>query len=403
MSPKARIATDPMPELERLPEVPDLSRLRVAVVHDWLTGMRGGEKVLEAILEIVPQAEIFTLFHLEGSVSGEIVEGRTIHTSRLQRLARTVSDYRRLLPLFPRAAESWSFEQFDLVVSSSHCVAKGVDAGRVPHVSYCHTPMRYIWDRFDDYFPASKPMRRVAASTLAPALRRWDVASSDRVDRFVANSEFVRGRIREYYDRDADVVHPFVADAWFSSPTEESRDEYHLVVSALVPYKKIELAIEAARISGRRLLIVGDGPQRKQIEASASPNVEVLGWLDEEELRRVVGRARTLIIPGVEDFGITALEAMACGTPVLGAKIGGVRDSVVEDETGLLVETGEAESLAEEMVRAERIEWDRERIRQRARSFDRKTFVERLGRILLETGAGLLSSGSIVRSRRPTC
>src|SRR5215210_1969167 len=190
---------------------------RVAVIHDWLTGMRGGESVLEAILDSVPGAELFTLFHFPGSVS-EKIEARAIHTTSLQRMAARVSDYRKLLPLFPRAVREWDFSRFDLVISSSHCVAKGVDAKGKPHLSYCHTPMRYIWDRFDDYFPRSKPLRRAAMMSIAPFLRRWDVSTSKEVTKFVSNSNFVRERIRRYYDRDADVIHPFVDDAFLAPP-----------------------------------------------------------------------------------------------------------------------------------------------------------------------------------------
>lgn len=361
-----------------------LSGLRIAVVHDWLTGMRGGEKVLEAILQIVPQAEIFTLFHFEGSVSDFIEQGRVIHTSPLQRFAGSVGDYRRLLPLFPGAAEQWRFAAYDLVISSSHCVAKGVDTGAVPHVSYCHTPMRYIWDRFDDYFPPTRPLTRAAASTLAPALRKWDVATADRVDRFVANSEFVRRRIREYYDRDAVVVHPFVDDRWLQAPFEADRGDYHLVLSALVPYKKIELAISAAKRSSKRLIIIGDGPLRQKLSTMAGPGIAVRGWVEDDELRRLVGQAQSLIIPGVEDFGITALEAMASGTPVIGCRTGGVRDSVVDGETGLLFETGDVNSLSAAIERAEKTEWDRDALRHRASRFSRVSFIEAVRSVLLE-------------------
>src|SRR5436853_816402 len=207
---------------------------RVAVVHDWLTGMRGGEAVLEGILEVVPGAEIFTLFHFPGSVSAAI-ESRPIHTSRLQRLAARVRDYRTLLPLFPRAVRQWDLGGFDLVISSSHAVAKGVDARGRPHLCYCHTPMRYVWDRFDDYFPRGP--KRLLARPLAASLRRWDVASSAGVTRFVANSRFVAERIRRFYGREAEVIHPFVDEAFLRQPLAVGRDEFHLVVSARVPYK----------------------------------------------------------------------------------------------------------------------------------------------------------------------
>src|SRR5688572_18115509 len=194
--------------------------------------MRGGEAVLEGILEVLPQAELFTLFHFPGSVSTAI-ESRTIHTSELQRIAQRASDYRRLLPLFPRAARKWDFSSYDLIVSSSHCVAKGIDAKGKPHLSYCHTPMRYIWDRFDDYFPRSRPLQRAAMMSIAPWLRRWDVWTAKEVTQFVANSNFVKDRIRRYYGRDAEVIHPFVGDEFLSAPLATDRENYHLVVSAL--------------------------------------------------------------------------------------------------------------------------------------------------------------------------
>src|SRR5881394_3472581 len=197
---------------------------RVAVVHDWLTGMRGGEAVLEGILDVVPQAEIFTLFHFPGSVSAAI-ESHPIHTSRLQTLASRVSDYRTLLPLFPRAVRHWNLGAFDVVISSSHAVAKGADARGKPHLCYCHTPMRYVWDRFDDYFP--RGAKRLLARPLAASLRRWDVASSAGVTQFVANSRFVAERIRRYYGREAQVVHPFVDEAFLRCPLPAARGDFH--------------------------------------------------------------------------------------------------------------------------------------------------------------------------------
>ena len=232
---------------------------RVAVVHDWLTGMRGGEQVLEAILELYPGAELFTLFHFPGSASPAI-EARTIHTSSLQRLASNASDYRTLLPLFPRAIREFDLSDFDLVISSSHCVAKGVDARGTPHVCYCHTPMRYIWDRFDDYFPRSKPLRRLAVSVIARRLRKWDVKTAAGVARFVANSGFVRDRIAQYYSRDAVVIHPFVNDDFLAAPLVDDRGDYDVVLSALVPYKRVDLAVAAAEAGGRELVVIGGGP-----------------------------------------------------------------------------------------------------------------------------------------------
>lgn len=354
---------------------------RVAVIHDWLTGMRGGEAVLEGILDAVPEADLFTLFHFPGSVSTKI-EARTIRTSSLQRLARRVSDYRQLLPLFPRAVREWDLGGYDLVISSSHCVAKGVDAKGKPHLCYCHTPMRYIWDRFDDYFPRSKPLRRAAAISVAPWLRRWDVKTSAEVTRFVANSTFVRERIRRYYGREAGVVHPYVDDAFLNAPLAEERDDYHIVVSALVPYKKIELAIEAMR--GRKLVVIGGGPLLDRLKARSGPNVELVGSVSRDRIIERVGRARSLILPGVEDFGITPLEAMALGTPVVALGEGGVRDSVVDGTTGIFFDAPEVESLRRALDAVEGHAWDREAIRARARQFSRAVFDERF-RLILES------------------
>ena len=345
---------------------------RVAVVHDWLTGMRGGEQVLEAILELVPQAELFTLFHFGGTVSPAIEE-RTIHTSLLQPLARSVPDYRVLLPMFPAAIRRWDLSRFDLVLSSSHAVAKGVRTGGKPHLCYCHTPMRYVWDRFDDYFPSG--LKRVAMRPLAAWLRRWDVRSSRTVTSFVANSTFVRDRILQAYGRSSTVIHPFVDEAFLSAPLVKERDDFDLIVSALVPYKRIELAVEAARHCGRRLIVIGDGPLRKALSDTGGPNVQFLGAVSREVIIDHLSRARCLLLPGVEDFGITPLEAMALGTPVIARNAGGVLDTVVPGQSGVFFETAEVHSLQGAFDEIARTAWDRQAIRARAAQFSRRRFL----------------------------
>ena len=342
---------------------------RVAVIHDWLTGMRGGEAVLEGILDALPGAELFTLFHFPGSVS-EKIEARTIHTSGVQALAQKSSDYRRLLPLFPHAVRKWDLSGFDFIVSSSHCVAKGVNALGKPHLSYCHTPMRYIWDRFDDYFPRSRPLRRAAAMSIAPWLRRWDVATAAEVTRFVANSNFVRDRIRRFYKRDAEIVHPYMDDAFLAPPLEKERGDYHLIVSALVPYKKVELAFGA----GKRLVVIGGGPLYDELKRRGGPNVTMLGSVSRADVIAQLARARSLILPGVEDFGITPLEAMALGTPVVALREGGVLDTVVDGVTGIFFDRPEVDSLRGALDEVERRTWDRAAIRAHATRFSRARF-----------------------------
>ncbi|HEX8252810.1 MAG TPA: glycosyltransferase [Thermoanaerobaculia bacterium] len=346
---------------------------RVAVIHDWLTGMRGGESVLEAILDALPEADLFTLFHFRGSMS-EKIERRNIRVSSLQKLAMRASDYRHLLPLYPRAAREFDLRGYDLIVSSSHCVAKGVNAHGKPHLSYCHTPMRYIWDRFDDYFPRSKPLRRAAVMSIAPFLRRWDVKTADEVTAFVANSTFVRERIRRYYDRDAAVIHPFVDDVFLHAPLASDRDDSHIVVSALVPYKRVDLAVAAAMASNRRLVVIGGGPLLEDFKKRGGRNVEILGAVSREEIIERVGRAQSLILPGVEDFGITPIEAMALGTPVVALGEGGVRDSVVHGRTGIFFGEATVESLRRGLDEVESHQWDRAAIRAHAATFSRARF-----------------------------
>lgn len=360
----------------------ELPRLHVAVVHDWLTGMRGGEKVLEAILELFPSADVYTLFHIRGSVSPKI-EAHAIRTSVLQPIVRAAGDYRRMLPLFPLAVEQWDLSQYDLVVSSSHCVAKGVrPALSAPHVSYCHTPMRYIWDRFDDYFPRSRPLMRSAVSLFVPFLRRWDVSSSQRVSHFVANSRFVARRIQRYYDRGAEVVHPFVDDAFLAAPLIPDRSSHHLIVSALVPYKRIDLAIEAARVGKFNLRIIGGGPLLEALRRSAPANVELVGWVDDEALRRELSNARSLILPGVEDFGITPLEAMASGTPVVALRDGGALETVLEGVTGVFFDEARADAVARAVRESETRQWDRRVLREHAAGFSRERFKQQFGDII---------------------
>ena len=319
------------------------NQLKVALVHDWLLTDRGGERVLRALCEMFSGAPIFTLFHKKGSVD-KTIESHPIQTSFLDRIPGAHRFHRHLLPLFPLAIERLVLEDFDLVISSSHCVAKGVI---VPpdtvHISYTHTPMRYAWDRYHDYFDGrTEPL-------LAPVLhylRQWDVTASARVDHFVANSNWVKARILKYYRRNSEVVFPFVDLNTFSI-SERKRDGYYLVVSAFAPYKRIDLALEACRKLDRRLVVVGTGQDNRLLRKLGRKKVEFLGNLESTQLTSLYQNASALLFPGEEDFGITPLEAMAAGTPVIAFGRGGVMDSVVPNRTGILFPRQSVESLSE--------------------------------------------------------
>ena len=304
--------------------------MKVALVHDWLNGMRGGEFVLEAIGEIYPDAEIFTLFFDPENLS-EKIKSHKINTSFIQNLPLRKKHYRHYLPLFPGAIERFDLKNFDMVISSSHSVAKAAMAGSGKlHICYCHSPMRYVWDRFDDYFPRSEIniFRYQFIRQIASRLRRWDRRTAARVDLFVANSSFVKWRINEYYNRPAVVLHPPV-DTRFYTPAAEDKGDYFLTAGALVPYKKTELIIEAFRNINEKLVVTGDGPEFKKLVYAAPDNVEFTGWLDREKLRDYYRNCKALIYAGVEDFGIIPVEAQACGKPVIAYGRGGLLDTVI--------------------------------------------------------------------------
>ncbi len=310
----------------------DVAKLKVAIVHDWLVSSRGGERVLDALCEIFPQAEIFTLFHRPGKVNARI-GAHKIHTSFLNGFPGIENYYRYLLPLFPFAVERLPVRGFDLVISSSHCVAKGIIPDpEALHVSYCYTTMRYAWDQYDQYFPPGLKEKLIAP--FMHSLRQWDVTSSARVDQFVAISHFVAKRIEKYYRRDSDVIYPFV-DLEHFKPVHGERGDYYLLVSAFAPYKRVELAIEACQRLDRRLLIVGDGQDAKKLRGLAGKRTEFLGSLPDTDLPDLYAGARALLFPGTEDFGITPLEAMACGTPVIAYGKGGACETVEDGRTGI--------------------------------------------------------------------
>jgi glycosyltransferase involved in cell wall biosynthesis len=359
--------------------------MKLAIVHDWLTGMRGGEKALEVVCERFPDAEIFTLVHVRGSVS-RTIERLRIHTSFVQRLPRVKDFYRHYLPLFPTAIEQFSFDGFDRIVSLSHCCAKSVvHPARVPHLCYCLTPMRYAWDQFDAYFGAERigRLRSAAMRPVMARLARWDRDTAGRADRYVAISHYVAGRIGRYYNRQATVVYPPV-DTDFFHPDATPPERFALVVSALVPYKRIDVAIAACDRAGVPLTIVGDGPERAALERNAPASTSFLGRVSDEDIRALYRRAAVALLPGEEDFGIVPLEAQACGRPVVALGRGGAVETVKPGETGLLVDELSAEAFADAIADAVDHRFDAGAIRRHAERFSRSRFGDEIAALVAE-------------------
>ena len=353
--------------------------MRTAIVHYWLLDRRGGEKVLDALCRLLPEADLFTLFLAPQTLSQEIRLHR-ITTSFLNPLRRW---HRTMLPLMPMALESFDLRGYDLVVSSESGPAKGVIvSSSTRHVCYCHTPPRYLWDLYPAYrneWTASR-WKRAAMMPLTHYLRLWDYASAARVDQFVANSRNVQTRIRKTYRRDSEVVYPPVdVDSFYWKPAED----YFLVVSGLVPYKRIDCAVRVFTGNGRRLLIAGAGPEYGRLRAAAGPNITFLGRVPDADLRELYARCRALVLPGEEDFGLTPVEALASGKPVIALGRGGALESV-SGFGGVLYEQPSDECLEAAVECFESIEprFRPSALQAQARRFSRDAFCSRIAPIL---------------------
>ena len=365
--------------LSSLPEWTQ-SEGRVAIVHDWMTGMRGGEAILDSICSLFPKADLYTLLWTDKQMSPSILNGRKVETSYLQGLMKLPSmakGYRKLLPIFPHAISSFDLSGYDLILSNTHCVAKGVRTRKdAVHVSYVSTPMRYVWDMFDDYFGAGKTNlpTQILAKLVRKPLQHWDEGSNDRIDALMANSRFVQKRIHDFWHRESVVVHPFVYLDRFPLK-EEKVGNYYLLVSALAPYKRVDLAIEAFRRLGLPLIIVGRGQDEAKLRAMAAPNIQFLGGLSNESIAELYRKCKAFLFPGLEDFGITPLEAMACGRPVIAYGRGGLLDTVTE-KTGVFFPEQNVESLMEAVKKMEsgEVNFSPADCRARAEEFTQQVF-----------------------------
>ena len=373
--------------------------MKTAIVHDWLTGMRGGEKCLEVICKLYPSADLYTLLHIPGKVSPEI-ESHPIHTSFIQNLPLAKSKYRYYLPLMPFAIEAFDLKGYDLILSSSHCVAKSVKPGTNSlHICYCHTPMRYVWDQFNQYFGKGKSSWLAAKimQLIRPWLQRWDAKTSRRVTYFIANSRHVQKRIKKYYGKEAVIIHPPVDTELFTPEKTIEKEDYFLIVSAFAPYKRLDLAVQAFNQLGLPFLVIGEGQDSKRLKKLAQSNIQFKGWLDNSQIRSHFAKCRGFVFCGEEDFGITLLEAQAMGRPVIALGRGGALETVIPDNKTWMPETGIPENLtskptgvffyeqtSDAVIKAiknfESIEsqFDSNAIREHAQKFDLSVYTERI-------------------------
>jgi len=381
---------------------------KIALVHDWLNGMRGGEKCLEVFCELYPHADLFALVYEKGTLS-QTIESVPITTSFIQKLPFGLSHYRNSLPLFPLAVEPFNLNDYDVVFSSSHCVAKGVRHGRqCYHISYIHSPMRYIWDSFDLYFKQRRtPLQvRLSAEIIRPFMKYWDRKSSQRVDTFLCNSRYIHEKIRNLYNREARVIYPPVDLSGFQPGGDKA--DYYLMVGALAPNKRVDLAIEAFNRLKYPLKIVGKGQDAAFCRSIAASNVVFLGNVDDHRLTELYQQARAFVFPGIDDCGITPLEAQACGTPVIAYAAGGALETVTR-ETGLFFRHPTTAALMETVEQMEK-QWQQFSTRKLVRHvqrFNRERFKSEIAQAVEEgysqwlNRSGREAQGKIPSARVP--
>ncbi len=359
---------------------------KIALIHDWLTGLRGGELVLENILNVVEHADIYTLFYKRGSVS-EIIESNPITSSFLDKIPFSGSFYRHLLPVMPIAVESFDITKYDIIISSSHCVAKGVIPNpEAIHICYMHTPMRYIWDQAYTYFKLDKlGLKSLIRGHILSRLRQWDVVSANRVDYFIANSRFVQSRIKKYYNRESTIIHP-PCDTEYFGDIRHNKEDFYLMVSALNQYKKVDIAIKCFNQTGKKLIIVGYGPMYRKLKSMAGKNIEFYQRLKRETLRELYQKAKGFIQVSVEDFGMAAVEAQSAFTPVAAFGRGGALETVADGKTGVYFHEQNEESMKKALDLMEKMDIVHENFLNNADKFSKARFQASFSDFLAERG-----------------
>lgn len=345
--------------------------MKVAIVHDWLTNMGGAEQVILNFKEVYKDAPIYTSFYNKEKMDPKFKEF-DIRTSFLQK-KKPVTNHKKYFPLMPLAFEKFNMNDYDVVISSTTCCAKGViTKPETIHICYCNTPMRYAWEMRDEYTDGMGKIKKKLVEILIHYMRIWDVASSNRVDYFIANSTAVKNRIKKHYRRDATVINPPVRCSKFNISNIDK--DYYFVVSRLVSYKKFDLAVQACTELNKKLVVIGEGPELEKLKKLAGKTVIFMGRQPDEVVQKYMSECKALLFPGEEDFGIVPVEAMACGRPVIAYKKGGVLDSVVEDKTGVFFKEQTVDSLKEAILRFETMKFNKEGIRKHALKFDEKEF-----------------------------
>ncbi len=357
--------------------------VRTALVHYWLVGMRGGEKVLEQLCQLFPSADIFTHVYVPEAVS-ETIRSHRVQTTFIQAMPYSRKMYKKYLSFMPSALEQLDLSAYDLVISSEAGPAKGViTRPDAMHICYCHSPMRYIWDQYAQYYKSASRVTKAGMRAFGPALREWDVVSAARVDHFVANSTAVSRRIEKFWRRTSEIIAPPVDTVAFRPGG--ARSDYYLYVGEFVPYKRADLAVDACTQLGRKLVVIGDGPLNNTLRRKAGPSVTFLGKVSKQELAHHYASCRALLFPAEEDFGIVPVEALASGAPVLAFERGGARDYILPDENGLYFPEQSVPSLIDALLRFEGCEhtFDPQAVSASARAFDTSEFIRHMQNAIL--------------------